>query len=294
MNALIEKPQELKVDVKKHTARKRFGQNFLINKEIIFNLVACVNPQVSDCLIEIGPGLGALTYPLLAGAKKMTVIELDRDLVESLSRVEGLSVINQDVLKVDFFNLHKTIIDINQNDISENNINQEDRLRVVGNLPYNISTPIIFHLLKARKVVKDMHFMLQKEVVERMAAMADTPEYGRLSVMVQRYCAVTPLLMISPECFNPAPKVMSQFVKLTPYLIDPFEIIDDVLFENIVRAAFANRRKMLRNNLKKYFATEDFAACNIDPQARAETLSPVDFARLSNYVSNNPSNKTEC
>ncbi len=264
-----------------HTARKRFGQNFLIDAHMISRLVQCVNPKENDILIEIGPGLAALTRPLLVEAKQMTAIELDRDLLPFLSTLPGLNVINQDALQFDFSGFHQAYLNEHAHDTQENTLG---KLRLVGNLPYNISTPIIFHLLSFRSVIKDMHFMLQKEVVERMAALPDTPEFGRLSVMVQRYCQVMPLIEIPPECFRPAPKVMSQFVRLIPYLSDPFGILDDIIFEKIVRNSFSNRRKMLRNNLKDIMTEQALQQCGINPQARAETLSVIDFTRISNYV----------
>lgn len=264
-----------------HTARKRFGQNFLIDAHMISRLVHCVNPKENDILIEIGPGLAALTRPLLVEAKQMTAIELDRDLLPFLSTLPGLNVINQDALKFDFSAFYHNYLSEYAHSGNENTFG---KLRLVGNLPYNISTPIIFHLLSFRNEIKDMHFMLQKEVVDRMAALPDTSEYGRLSVMVQRYCQVIPLIEIPPICFRPAPKVMSQFVRLIPYLSDPFGIIDDIIFEKIVRNSFSNRRKMLRNNLKDVMTEEELQCCDINPQSRAETLSVIDFTCIANYV----------
>src|SRR5699024_1401168 len=193
-----------------HKARKRFGQNFLVDDSIIFQIIQSIMPMPGEDLVEIGPGLGAMTRPLLNAAKKMTVIELDRDLIDYLQTLDGLTVINQDVLKVDLPKLCQ----------------QGGKLRVVGNLPYNISTPIIFHLLSNVEMIADMHFMLQKEVIERMAAQPGESAFSRLSIMVQRYCEVVPLLEIPPESFDPAPKVMSQFVRLIPYEGNPYGIKD--------------------------------------------------------------------
>ncbi len=251
-----------------HRARKRFGQNFLIDDSIIFQIIASIAPQPGDNLVEIGPGLGAMTRPLLQAAKKMTVIELDRDLIDYLKSLDGLTVINDDVLQVDLAKL------------TRNN----ERLRVVGNLPYNISTPIIFHLLANVELIEDMHFMLQKEVIERMAASPGDSAFNRLSIMVQRYCEVVPLLEIPPQSFDPAPKVMSQFVRLIPYHGNPYGIENDQCFFDVVKEAFAMKRKMLRNNLKGMLSEEEIISLGIDPKVRAENLAIEDFVTLSNYI----------
>lgn len=257
----MNKPQQ-------HKARKRFGQNFLVDESIIFQIIQSISPSQGDALVEIGPGLGAMTRPLLNGAKKMTVIELDRDLIEYLKSLEGLTVINEDVLKVDLTKLCQ----------------QDQKLRVVGNLPYNISTPIIFHLLANVDMIDDMHFMLQKEVIDRMAAAPGDSAFGRLSIMVQRYCEVVPLLEIPPESFDPAPKVMSQFVRLIPYHGNPYGIKDDLCFFNVVKEAFSMKRKMLRNNLKPLMTEAEIEALGIAPTIRAENLQIEDFVKLSNYL----------
>ena len=251
-----------------HKARKRFGQNFLIDDSIIFQIIQSIMPLPGEDLVEIGPGLGAMTRPLLNAAKKMTVIELDRDLIDYLKTLEGLTVINEDVLKVDLPKLAK----------------QNGKLRVVGNLPYNISTPIIFHLLSNVEIIDDMHFMLQKEVIDRMAATPGDSAYSRLSIMVQRYCEVVPLLEIPPESFDPAPKVMSQFVRLIPYQGNPYGIKDDAIFFDVVKEAFSMKRKMLRNNLKPLMTQDEIAALGIEPTLRAENLNIEDFVTLSNYL----------
>lgn len=254
--------------VRLHQARKRFGQNFLIDYPLIIKLFQSIHVQPNDHMIEIGPGLGALTRPILTAINELTVIELDRDLIPILSSLDKLSIIHQDVLTVDFRAL-KT---------------DERKLRIVGNLPYNISTPIIFHLLAVADVIKDMHFMLQKEVIDRMAATPDDSEYGRLSVMVQRYCQVIPLITIPPTAFNPAPKVMSQFVRLVPYESDPYGIQCDEAFFDVVKCAFSMKRKTLRNTLKPIFSQEEIESCNIDPSLRAEKLSIEEFATLANLL----------
>ncbi len=251
-----------------HKARKRFGQNFLVDDSIIFQIIQSIMPMPGEDLVEIGPGLGAMTRPLLNAAKKMTVIELDRDLIEYLQTLDGLTVINQDVLKVDLAKLCQ----------------QGDKLRIVGNLPYNISTPIIFHLLSKVEMIEDMHFMLQKEVIVRMAAQPGDSAFSRLSIMVQRYCEVVPLLEIPPESFDPAPKVMSQFVRLIPYEGNPYGIQDDALFFEVVKDAFSMKRKMLRNNLKSLFTEAEIESLGIDPKIRAENLHIEDFVKLSNYL----------
>lgn len=252
-----------------HRARKRFGQNFLVDESIIFQIIQSIMPMPGEDLVEIGPGLGAMTRPLLNAAKEMTVIELDRDLIDYLKTLKGLTVINEDVLKVDLPKLCK----------------QGGKLRVVGNLPYNISTPIIFHLLSNVEMIEDMHFMLQKEVIERMAAQPGDSAFSRLSIMVQRYCEVVPLLEIPPESFDPAPKVMSQFVRLIPYDGNPYGIKDDALFFDVVKDAFSMKRKMLRNNLKSLFTEAEIESLGIDPKIRAENLQIEDFVKLSNYLS---------
>ncbi len=254
-----------------HRARKRFGQNFLVDEQAIYEIVASINPSPGEPLVEIGPGLGALTKPILAQAGALTVIELDRDLIAYLEGISGLTIIHSDVLKVDFAQLRHHI---------------GERLRIIGNLPYNISTPIIFHLLAQLPHIEDMHFMLQKEVIERMGAEVSTREYGRLSVMVQRYCEVIPLLEIAPEAFDPAPKVTSQFVRLMPYHTPRYEVSDDALFEAVVKDAFAMKRKMIRNNLKHHLTEEELEACGITPTLRPENLTVDDFVQLTNYLAN--------
>ncbi len=257
--SLINKPE--------HQARKRFGQNFLHDRAVIERLVAFVAAKEGDALIEIGPGLGALTKPLLADVVQMTAIELDRDLIAGLAALSGLTVIHQDALKV---NLQELAQQFTQ------------PLRLVGNLPYNISTPLIFHFLQYQAYLKDMHFMLQKEVVERMAACAGDDAYGRLSVMVQYHCQVEPLLLIYPDSFKPAPKVDSQFVRLVPHAVAPVVVEHPQHFAHIVQAAFGQRRKTLRNSLKHCLDAELIKQADIDPMARAETIDLAGFARLAN------------
>jgi 16S rRNA (adenine1518-N6/adenine1519-N6)-dimethyltransferase len=252
-----------------HTPRKRFGQNFLHDPAVIGRIVAAVHPLPTETLVEIGPGQGAITLPLLAAAGKLSVVELDRDLVLPLQnrcRDAGeLTVYNRDALRFDFCALATA-----------------GPLRVIGNLPYNISTPLLFHLLDQHRCISDMHFMLQKEVVERMAAGPGSGAYGRLSVMLQYRCQVEMLFSIGPGAFNPPPKVDSAFVRLVPHASPPVAVDDEALFATLVRHAFAQRRKTLRNTLRELLDANGISAAGVDPSARAETLSLNEFAALTN------------
>jgi len=252
-----------------HRPRKRFGQNFLHDPAIIGRIVASIGPASGEQLVEIGPGQGAITMPLLQQTGRLAVVELDRDLVGPLqARCAGLgelTVYNADALRFDFCELAGN-----------------HSLRIVGNLPYNISTPLLFHLLAQHDCIRDMHFMLQKEVVERMAATPGGRQYGRLSVMLQYRCEVAHLFNIGPGAFSPPPKVESAFVRLVPYERPPVQVTDEAVFEQIVRRAFAQRRKTLRNALREMLEAEEISALGIDTTARAETLSISDFAALAN------------
>lgn len=254
--------------VREQKARKRFGQNFLIDLNIITKLVQNIGLKRDDVVVEIGPGLGGLTRPVLKEIDHITVIELDRDLIPILSVLSDIDIVNQDVLTFDFTELRK----------------DDKKIRVIGNLPYNISTPIIFHLLKYCAEIQDMHFMLQKEVVERITATPDDSNYGRLSVMVQRYCKAEPLILIAPNAFDPAPKVMSQFMRLIPYEGNPFGILSDEDFYELVKMAFSMKRKTLKNNLKSLMTEAEILSCDIDPSIRAEKLPIEAFTRLANYL----------
>jgi 16S rRNA (adenine1518-N6/adenine1519-N6)-dimethyltransferase len=251
-------------------ARKRFGQHFLHDQGVISDIISAIDPQVGDRLIEIGPGLGALTLPLLTRCQTLEVVELDRDVIPILEAraapLGKLTVHAADVLKVDFKSLSM----------------DSRQLRLCGNLPYNISTPLLFHVLSAAAFIKDMHFMLQKEVVMRMAASPDTSDYGRLTVMLAVHCHVEHLFNVGPEAFRPPPKVNSSVVRLLPHAAPPFQIDDTARFAQVVAAAFGQRRKTLRNSLRGVVDNAGFEATLIDPSRRAETLSPADFARLSN------------
>ena len=251
-----------------HRARKRFGQHFLHDPGILRRIVETIAPRPGQRIVEIGPGEGALTLPLLRAAGKLTAIELDRDLIEPLrekSRDIGeITIVNADVLTVDFAALaHGAPI------------------RLVGNLPYNISTPILFHCLEHAAHIADMHFMLQKEVVERMAAAPGSKTYGRLSVMLQLRCTVEPLLRVPPGAFRPPPKVDSAVVRLMPLPTHELPDVDFVAIENVVRAAFGQRRKTLANALSEVMDAEAIAATGIDPRARAEQLPPQAFVTLA-------------
>ncbi|WP_110602581.1 16S rRNA (adenine(1518)-N(6)/adenine(1519)-N(6))-dimethyltransferase RsmA [Salinicola lusitanus] len=254
-------------------ARKRFGQNFLRDGGVISRIVRAIGPRSGDRLVEIGPGQGALTGPLLEATGALEVIELDRDLIPGL-RVQfydypEFTIHEGDALKFDFHELWR----------------QDGRpLRVVGNLPYNISTPLIFHLLTARGAIRDMHFMLQKEVVERLAAEPGGPDWGRLSVMTQYHCAVESLFVVPPGAFVPQPKVDSAIVRLTPHAELPSPALDEAHFADVVREAFGQRRKTLRNNLKGMIDAEALAALGIDPGRRPQTLRVEEFVAISNHL----------
>lgn len=254
-----------------HKARKRFGQNFLHDPGVIKRIVDCVAVKAEDNLVEIGPGQGAITGLLLERAQQLNVVELDRDLIPILlaqfANNKGLQIHQADALKFNFTNLYK----------------EGDPLRIVGNLPYNISTPLIFHLLALGNKVKDMHFMLQKEVVERMAALPGGKSYGRLSIMTQYHCQVHHLFNVPPECFVPQPKVESAIVRLVPRTRFEPTAHDPRRLDQLVSAAFQQRRKTLRNALKQWCSSDDLEALGINPGARPETLSPADYVRLANH-----------
>lgn len=258
-----------------HRARKRFGQNFLVSESVIGKILKSINPNASDHIIEIGPGLGALTSPLASSGAMMTAIELDRDLAERIENQIAdnarFQLICQDALKVDFASIYGS----------------ETRLRIVGNLPYNISTPIIFHLLNFAEQIEDMHFMLQREVVERMAAQPGSSDYGRLSIMVQYRCNVENLIAVPPGSFDPPPKVHSAVVGLRPRP-PALKALNEGDLDRIVRSAFNNRRKTLRNTLKNELAVEQIEQQGIDPGLRPENLSVSDYVKLANCL-----NKTE-
>ncbi len=255
-----------------HTPRKRFGQNFLHDHSIIYDMLASIAARPDEHWVEIGPGMGALTEPLLKTGVRLDVVELDRDLVVWLANKFGpatrLTIHSADALTFDFSQLAEG----------------DEKLRVIGNLPYNISTPLLFHLLASTTCIEDMHFMLQKEVVERICASPGSKQYGRLSVMMQYYCEPELLFMVPPESFDPAPKVMSAVVRLIPHRQPPVAVRDIANLGQIVTAAFSQRRKTLRNSLGKVLTEEQIRSVGIDPTARAETLALADFARLSDLL----------
>lgn len=250
-------------------AKKHLGQHFLHERGIVAKIVQAVDPQPGDRLVEIGPGQGAITFPLLQRHGALTAIEFDRDLIAPLAaaaRAHGeLTIVRGDVLGVDFTALAAG-----------------GRIRLVGNLPYNLSSPILFHALDHAAAVRDMHFMLQREVVDRMAADPGSKVYGRLSVMLQAYCAVTPLFRVPPGAFRPPPKVDSAVVRLVPRDPATIGIHDPRRFADVVRAAFGQRRKTLRNALSGTCDGDAILAAGIDPRARAEQLAVADFVRLAN------------
>ncbi len=258
----------------RHTPRKRFGQNFLVDEQIIDRIIDSINPLVSDTIVEIGPGQGALTRPILASGCQLHVVEIDRDLVAKM-RLHNLVEQHEEKR----FHLHQA--DALQVDLGT--VAGDASFKLVGNLPYNISTPLIFHTFKWRQQISEMVFMLQQEVVARMAASpGDGKTYGRLSVMTQYYCMVDPLFKVPPESFFPAPKVDSAIVRLIPHKTLPVQVNSEERFDQIVKAAFGMRRKTLRNALKAVLSTEQIIAAGVDPAARAEQLSLENFAALSN------------
>lgn len=265
-----------------HQARKRFGQNFLHDQRIIEKIVNAVAPKAGDFLIEIGPGLGALTAPLLDRAEHLTVVELDRDLAAGLpNRVSDpskLTIVEADALRFDFLSLlyHQSQDQAQQP--------RKDQLRVVGNLPYNISTPLLFHLLQYGGQIQDMHFMLQKEVVDRIVAPPNSKTYGRLSVMMQYFCQPTFLFEVPPGAFIPAPKVTSAVFRLQPYTDKPVQAINEKRFSQLVAHVFTQRRKTLRSSLKGQIDDAGFERAGIDPMARPETLSVAQFVALSDVL----------
>lgn len=280
MTTLSKKPRT--PDEVGHHTRKRFGQNFLHDTNIIRQIVDNIHLKKEDNLLEIGPGLGALTEPLLEQVNGMTVIELDRDLASRLKLHIGanshddFTIINDNALDVDFAKLKQSI--------------NKGKFRIVGNLPYNISTPILFHLLNYADSIQDMHFMLQKEVVDRITAEVGSKAYGRLSVIMQYYCEAQYLLTVPKGAFNPPPKVTSAVFRLTPITNKTLVAHDEKLFALIVRECFNHRRKTLRAIFKSAhllpnLSAEDFERLGIHEDLRPENLSVADFVNLSNYIS---------
>ena len=246
-----------------HIARKRFGQHFLADDAVIDGIVSAINPKPGEAIVEIGPGLGAMTFPLQERCRALTVIELDRDLAARLRRRAGLTVIEADVLRVDFAELAAAT---------------GQKLRVVGNLPYNISTPILFHLLAASAQVQDQHFMLQKEVVDRMAAAPGRKDYGRLSVMLQWRYRIESVLDVPPDAFEPPPRVDSAVVRMEPLPQD--ESVDAARLGALVTAAFSQRRKLLRHTLGRWLEQQGIAT-DFNLQRRAEEVPVAEYLALA-------------
>lgn len=253
----------------RHHPRKRFGQHFLHDPHVIEKILVAIAPCRGDYLVEIGPGLGAITLPLLQRCGELTAVELDRDLIPPLQAAAAgkgtLRIIAADALRTDFRELAPA----------------GQKIRLIGNLPYNISTPLLFHLLTQADAVRDMHFTLQKEVVQRMAAKPGGKAYGRLTVMLAIRCRVEPLFHIGAGAFIPPPRVASSFVRLVPHSAPPFSISDLKRFTAIVNQAFGRRRKTLRNALLGLIDEAGIRATGLDPAARPETLSAADYARLA-------------
>ena len=251
-----------------HKAKKKFGQNFLVDEQIVADIITAIHPEPEDNMVEIGPGLGALTRPLLKKLNHLHVVEIDRDIIARLEQdyaKDKLVIYAGDALEFDLAMLPAP-------------------LRIVGNLPYNISSPLLFHFAAYAERITDMHFMLQNEVVERMVAEPSSPAYGRLSVMLQYRFHMEKLLDVPPESFRPAPKVDSAIVRMVPLSASEVVVNNEKLFAAIVRTAFGQRRKTLRNTLRSYLNEEDFAHLGIDAQLRAENLSVMDFAQVANYL----------
>ncbi|GGY58055.1 16S rRNA (adenine(1518)-N(6)/adenine(1519)-N(6))-dimethyltransferase RsmA [Marinobacter zhanjiangensis] len=257
-----------------HQARKRFGQNFLHDPGVIERIVRSINPKAEDIMVEIGPGLGALTEELLAVNPRLHVVELDRDLIP--------------VLRTRFFNYPQ--LQIHEADALRFDFSQlatDGPLRVVGNLPYNISTPLIFHLLEQSGVVKDMHFMLQKEVVQRMAAGPGDNNYGRLGIMTQYFCQVQPLFEVGPGAFKPSPRVDSAIVRLIPHETLPHPARDLSMLQQVVRTAFNARRKTLRKGLGSLISAEELQTLGINDGLRPENLTLPEYVAIADYLTGN-------
>lgn len=258
-----------------HRARKRFGQNFLEDPYIIQQIISTINPQADDRVVEIGPGLGALTQPIIDQVAEMAVIELDRDLIPHLKIAFAtrphFHIFEGDALRFDFTQAHRQL--------------GQHPLRIIGNLPYNISTPLMFRLAEFREMIADMHFMLQKEVVDRLAAGPGDNNYGRLGIMMQYYFEVEACFVVPPEAFNPRPKVDSAIVRLRPHTAPPVAVDDLKQLNRVVTQAFSQRRKTLRNALKSLASDSVLEAAGIAPDGRAETIELAAYARLANILS---------
>lgn len=258
----------------KHQPRKRFGQNFLQDPGVIDNIVQSIAPEAKDLMVEIGPGLGALTEQLIDQVGQLAVVELDRDLIPNLrisfATRKHFHIYEGDALKFDYQRITDDL--------------QGDKMRIVGNLPYNISTPLLFHLIDYHDQIHDMHFMLQKEVVDRMAAGVGDNAYGRLGIMIQYYCQVDPLFLVPPSAFNPPPKVDSAIVRLVPHKTLPVTTQCTRSLNKIVTAAFNQRRKTIRNALKSFADDALLEKSGISPEVRPEQVSLAQYARLTDLT----------
>ncbi|WP_017444260.1 16S rRNA (adenine(1518)-N(6)/adenine(1519)-N(6))-dimethyltransferase RsmA [Gayadomonas joobiniege] len=258
-----------------HKARKRFGQNFLTDDNVIDNIVHAIDPDDKHIMVEIGPGLGALTFPVLEYCSHLNVVELDKDLVarfeEDALLARKMTIYQADAMKFDFSSL----------------LQADRKLKVFGNLPYNISTPLMFHLFNYCDQIAQMHFMLQKEVVDRMCAEPGSKAFGKLSVMTQYYCHNEVVIKVPPTSFNPPPKVDSAVVRLTPKA--ERADIEPAILERVAAAAFNQRRKTIRNSLKELISADQLIALDLDPTARAEALQLDDFVRIGQFISRNQS-----
>ena len=255
-----------------HKPRKRFGQNFLHDQNVLAQMVQAINPTSGEHLVEIGPGEGALTIPLLTLHGKLTAIELDRDLAPALKKkcqpTGQLQLFQGDAMKFDYARLASTT----------------DKIRIIGNLPYNISTPILFHLSNHASIIEDMHVLLQKEVANRITATPGNKQYGRLSVMMQVIFNATHLFNVEPDAFRPPPKVQSTFIRLSPHQQPVVQLKHKENLSHVVSAAFSQRRKTLRNSLQTLLDTRQIKQADIDPTRRAETLTLQEFSRLANML----------
>ncbi len=255
--------------MQKHTPRKRFGQNFLRDQAIITQVIDAISPEKDDHVVEIGPGQGALTVGLLSRVNKLDIVELDRDLIPQLKRLTEkagqLTIYHADALKFNFVSI----------------VSAGEKYRIVGNLPYNISTPLLFHLFSQVSAIQDMHFMLQKEVAERLVASIGTKTYGRLGIMARYFCQSEILLEVPPEAFYPVPKVHSAFVRLTPYKISPYDKCDVEKLSRIIAKAFMQRRKTLRNALKDIIDSAQLEILGIDSSLRPEQISLEQYIKIT-------------
>ncbi|MFT4928279.1 MAG: 16S rRNA (adenine1518-N6/adenine1519-N6)-dimethyltransferase [Phenylobacterium sp.] len=263
-----------------HRAKKRFGQNFLNDEIIISQIVRAINPQPDDSLVEIGPGLGAITEPVASLANQLTVVELDRDLVKRLEHhpefADKLTVIEADALKFDFASVAQP----------------GKKMKIFGNLPYNISTPLLFHLFEYTELIDNMHFMLQQEVVKRMVAEPGSKAFGRLTVMTQYFCDAVPVVSVPPESFSPPPKVESMVIRLTPKPPSKRTVKNIKDLNRVCLEAFNQRRKTLRNCLKNIIPVTTIEALGIDPTLRPEYLTLENFITLANWLTDNPTGES--